>query len=202
MRRIFALCLLLAALPLAAEEAHHAARNLARSGALAEAAQEMRRLAMQGHGPAQLDLAVMLARGRGLPQDDAAASYWAERARFAAVPQAAELAALLWARLDDAARDRVILGLQDDLAAIAATGDHAALLALGVVASDQDDHTTAYVHFALAAAFGLPQAVDLRDAMLAHLPDDARGKAQEAAQTAFATHCAALPAEARIATCP
>ena len=205
MTRFLTFLLVLAALPLAAQEpdhTHRAARDLARSGALAEAASQMRVLAEHGHGPAQLDLAVMLARGKGLPQDDAAATYWAERARFSGQAEAAKLAQLLSARLDQATRDSVIFGLQTDLAAIAATGDHDAMMALGLVAADLDDPGKAYVNFAVASAFGVPQAMVMRDAMLAQLPTEARRAAQEAAQDAFASHCAALSPPQRIATCP
>lgn len=182
-----------------------AAVEQARRGEVALAAQGFRDLAVLDHTGAQINLAVMTARGMGLPQDDLTAAYWAWRARLAGDRRAVELADHLRLQLDPALTVVLAQRLQDDLTVLADAGDLAALLALGVIAADLDSPARpvdAYVWFAIAAAFEVPKAALLRDLLAAELDQTGRRAAQEQAQTAFRDYCARLPADARIATCP
>lgn len=182
-----------------------AAVEQARQGELALAAQGFRELAAQDHTGAQINLAVMIARGMGLPQDDLTAAYWAWRARLAGDRRAIELADHLRQQLDPALATTLAQRLRDDLTILAETGDLSALLALGVIAADLDSPARpvdAYVWFSIAAAFEVPQAVRLRDLLAAGLDQTSRRAAQEQAQAAFGDYCARLPVTARVATCP
>jgi len=182
-----------------------AAVEQARKGELALAAQGFRDLAAQDHTGAQINLAVMIARGMGLPQDDLTAAYWAWRARLAGDRRAIDLADHLHRQLDPTLAVVLAQRLQDDLTILAETGDLSALLALGVIAADLDSPARpvdAYVWFAIAAAFDVPQAIRLRDLLAAGMDQTGRRAAQEQAQAAFDQFCAKLPAQARIATCP
>lgn len=179
--------------------------QLAETGRAAEAVAIFRELSQDGHPVAQVNLAVLQALGQGVPQDDLSAAYWAWRARFAGEARAIDLSDYLVTRLTDVARTRLADRLDADLQALAATGDVAAFLSLGRVALElrspaQD--TQALEWFSLAAAFEVPKAALLRDAVALRLEPAARLAAQEKTLEAFGAWCAKLPLEARLPTCP
>lgn len=179
--------------------------QLAETGRAAEAVAIFMDLSQDGDPVAQVNLAVMQALGQGVPQDDVSASYWAWRARFAGEARAIDLAEYLVARLTDPARTRLADRLDADLQALAASGEVSAFLSLGRVALElrspaQDAQALEW--FSLAAAFEVPKAALLRDAVAMRLEPAARLSAQEKTWQAFSTWCAALPADARLPTCP
>src|SRR6056297_1647040 len=84
------------------------ALGFARDGESAAAAALFQDLARAGDRAAQMNLAVMLARGQGIPQDDKGAAYWAWRARLAGELRAAALSDHLLTKLTKAARDALV----------------------------------------------------------------------------------------------
>ncbi|GGC22766.1 hypothetical protein GCM10011363_44150 [Marivita lacus] len=179
--------------------------QLAEAGRTAEAVSIFRQLSQDGDPVAQVNLAVMQALGRGVPQDDVTAAYWAWRARFAGEARAIDLSDHLLSRLTDPARTRLADRLEADLQALAADGEVTAFLSLGRVALElrspsQDPRALEW--FALAAAFEVPDAAVLRDAVALRLEPAARLMAQDKTLQAFEEWCATLPVDARLATCP
>ncbi len=179
--------------------------QLAEAGRAAEAVAIFRQLSQRGDRVAQVNLAVLQALGRGVPQDDVSAAYWAWRARFAGEERAIDLADYLVARLTDPARARLADRLEQDLTALATSGDVSAFLSLGRVALELRSpvqETTALEWFSLAAAFEVPNATLLRDAVALRLEPKQRLSVQDETRVAFEQWCEALPAEARLASCP
>lgn len=179
--------------------------QLAETGRAAEAVAIFRQLSQTGDPVAQVNLAVLQALGQGVPQDDVSAAYWAWRARFAGEARAIDLADYLVSRLTDPARARLADRLDADLQALAASGKVTAFLSLGRVALElrspaQDARALEW--FSLAAAFEVPKAALLRDAVAMRLEPAARLSAQEKTLQAFGEWCGTLPAEARLPTCP
>lgn len=179
--------------------------QLAETGRAAEAVAIFRQLSQTGDPVAQVNLAVLQALGQGVPQDDVSAAYWAWRARFAGEARAIDLADYLVSRLTDPARARLADRLDADLQALAASGKVTAFLSLGRVALElrnpaQDARALEW--FSLAAAFEVPNAALLRDAVAMRLEPAARLSAQEKTLQAFGEWCGTLPAEARLPTCP
>lgn len=180
------------------------AMNLAETGRSAEAIEIFRRLSQEGHPVAQVNLAVMQALGKGVPQDDLSAAYWAWRARFSGEARAIDLSNYLVTRLTDQARIRLADRLNTDLQTMAANGELAAFLSLGRVALElysPSQDARALEWFSLAAAFEVPKADLLRDAVALRLEPAARLAAQEKTLEAFDTWCRKLPPEARLPTC-
>lgn len=179
--------------------------QLAETGRAAEAVAIFRQLSQTGDPVAQVNLAVLQALGQGVPQDDVSAAYWAWRARFAGEARAIDLADYLVSRLTDPARARLADRLDADLQALAASGKVTAFLSLGRVALElrspaQDARALEW--FSLAAAFEVPKAALLRDAVAMRLEPAARLSAQEKTLQAFGEWCGTLPAGARLPTCP
>lgn len=179
--------------------------QLAEAGRAAEAVAIFRQLSQRGDRVAQVNLAVLQALGRGVPQDDVSAAYWAWRARFAGEERAIDLADYLVARLTDPARARLADRLEQDLTALATGGDVSAFLSLGRVALELRSpvqETVALEWFSLAAAFEVPNATLLRDAVALRLEPKQRLSVQDETLLAFEQWCEALPVEARLASCP
>jgi TPR repeat protein len=178
--------------------------QLAEAGRAAEAVSIFRRLSRSGDPVAQVNLAVMQALGQGVPQDDVSAAYWAWRARFAGESRAIDLAEYLVLRLTDKARTRLADRLEQDLNALAASGEVTAFLSLGRVALElrspaQDPKALEW--FSLAAAFEVPNAALLRDAVAMRLEPAARLSAQDKTLQAFEEWCQVLPVDAQLPTC-
>jgi TPR repeat protein len=182
-----------------------AALQLAKEGHAAEAVSMFRHLSQNGDPVAQVNLAVMQALGEGVPQDDVSAAYWAWRARFGGEDRAIDLSDYLVSRLTDAARTALADRLDADLQALATQGQVDAFFALGRVALElrapaQDQ--TAFEWFSLAAAFEIPKAALLRDAISLRMDPADRLKAQEKTGQAFQDWCQVLSSEHRLPTCP
>lgn len=161
-------------------------------------------LAQAGHGAAQVNLAVMLARGQGVPQDDQAAAYWAWRARLAGETRAMALSDLLLDRLTEAARARLADRLIADLSARAKEGVPGQFAAIGRVEAQLRTPAKmdeAALWFTLGAAFEEAGALALREVAMADLEPKARLAVQERAGAAFAGWCAEMPADARPESC-
>ena len=179
--------------------------RLAETGRAAEAVAIFRHLSHNGDPVAQVNLAVLQALGQGVPQDDVSAAYWAWRARFAGETRAIDLSDHLLSRLTDPARTRLADRLDADLQALATSGDVTAFLSLGRVALElrsPAQETRALEWFSLAAAFEVPDAALLRDAVALHLDPAARLSAQDKTLQAFEEWCRTLPADALLPTCP
>lgn len=209
MRRGLVLCGVLLALATSGAAAPKpgfaTAVQLAETGRTAEAVAIFRHLSQTGDTAAQVNLAVLQALGQGIPQDDVSAAYWAWRARFAGEARAIDLADYLVSRLTDPARARLADRLDADLQALAAAGEVSAFLSLGRVALElrsPAQETKALEWFSLAAAFEVPKATLLRDAVALRLEPAVRLSVQDKTLEAFGTWCAALPGDIRPPTCP
>lgn len=144
------------------------------------------RLAEAGDRAAQLNLAVLTARGAGIPQNDLDAAYWAWRARLAGLPDAVAAADALVARLAPDAQEQLLSRLAADLEALGEAGADWAFLGLArleLQLSPDPDPARAYAHASLAAALNVRGAAALRDA-LAHDLDTAPRLAAQAEATA------------------
>jgi uncharacterized protein len=151
-------------------------------------------LARSGDLAAQLNLAVLTAQGRGLPQNDLDAAYWAWRARLGGLPAAVAPSDHLLARLAPEAATTLAQRLADDLDALAEGGASWAFLALARLElhlAPAPDTARAYGAAAVAAALGVAGAQALRDALAQDLDGPARLAAQAQATERFVVWCAA-----------
>jgi hypothetical protein len=168
------------------------ALQAAAEGRDGEAAAAFHGLAMAGDAEAAYNLALLFATGRGIPQNDTEALYWAWRARLADVHAASDLLDRLWPHPDEARRKIVSDRLEGVLRPVAEAGDGAAMLQLAAVLSvvrSEADLTEAYGWQSLAAALDVSGAVGARDATLAMVPVDERPKVQDAALAMFMDWC-------------
>lgn len=178
--------------------------DLARQGQAAAAAAMFADLSHVGNRAAQVNLAVMQARGQGLPQDDQAAAYWAWRARLAGETRAIPLSDLLLERLTDTARRKLADRLTADLIALAELGADGNFAALGRVEAQLRSPPRleeAAVWFTIGAAFEESGAVPLREVVVGGLDAAARLGVQERAREAFTLWCAKLDSASRPPTC-
>lgn len=191
-----------------------AALTAARDGRPDLAAALFADLARAGDGAAQMNLAVLMARGDGLPQDRAGALYWAWRARLSGRPEAAPLIDLLsrtGAGIAPGAGPAAAVSARDlaarlvaDLGSLAASGRPDAFLALGRVQAEVQEPprpVEALAWYMLAAAHGVPHAALLRDAVALEIAPADRLAAESLARDLFAEWCGRLPASARLASC-
>ncbi|MEM9435485.1 MAG: hypothetical protein AAGA15_00480 [Pseudomonadota bacterium] len=181
------------------------ALDLVRDGQAAEAVAIFRELAEAGDSTAQVNLAVMHARGEGVPLDDVEAGYWAWRARLMGDRRAALQSDMLLARLPKGARNALATRLSGDFETLARSGQSQAFVALGRLETEvrqPPKPQSAAVWLTLAAAFEVPFARTLRDAASAALSDAARLKVQSQAREAFAEWCVAVPEGTAPASCP
>jgi len=180
------------------------ALDLARSGQGAAAVAMFRQLARADDSAAQVNLAVMQARGQGVPLDEAAAAYWAWRARLAGEGRAAALSDHLMTRLTEEAREALAERLLQDLTARAEAGEMRALLGLGRVETEIRNPARpqeAALWFTLAAAFDLRHALALRDMAMRDLEPAQRLSVQARAGAEFARWCTVLAAGERPRSC-
>lgn len=197
MKRATALALILAAAPaLAAPEA---APSLAdaiaalRADRAPEAAEMLLTLARAGGAEAQFNLALLYAKGIGVPQNDRESLYWAWRARLAGIPAAAALIDSLQPAAPPELRVDIAARITADLETRITAGDGRAMLERSVLLLDllpEPDLQSAYVWQALSAALGTPQAPAARDATLARIDAKDRLAAQDAAIATLRDLCA------------
>ncbi len=180
-----------------------AALQAAAEGRHGEAAAVFHGLAMAGDSEAAYNLALLFATGRGMPQNDTEALYWAWRARLADVRAASALLDRLWPHPDEARRTIVSDRLEQVLRPQAEAGDGAAMLQLAAVLTvvrSAPDLTEAYGWQSLAAALDVPGAAAARDATLGLVPVDERAQVQDAALAMFKDWCSRQK-PARTAAC-
>ena len=186
------------------QDAFDRALQLAREGQGARAVMLFRELSHDGDAAAQINLAIMQARGLGVPQDDREAAYWAWRARLAGEPRAEPVSALLLTRLTPRARKDLADRLTEDLKAVVGQGRVSAFISLGRVETELRDPARpedAALWFTLAAAFEVPHALALREAVVAPLSAERRLAVQDRATRDFAQWCDKIPGDQRPATC-
>ena len=180
------------------------ALELARSGQGAVAVAMFRQLAQAGDAAAQVNLAVMQARGQGLPQDEAMAAYWAWRARLAGETRAVGLSDHLMTRLTEDARAALAERLMQDLTAQVARGEMQALVGLGRIEMEIRSPARlqqAALWFTLAAGFEVRQAMVLREVVMRDLEPAQRLSVQVRAGADFSRWCGVLATEDRPRSC-
>ncbi|MDX1780292.1 MAG: hypothetical protein R3256_03140 [Thalassovita sp.] len=164
----------------------------ARDGQTAQAVRMFRTLAQDRNGEAQYNLAVLYARGIGVPQSDEMALYWAWRARFSGVTRAKALTGYLTRGATPDLIEKVQLRLRDDLTQSINDGHKEAMLALGRVyleLADPSDPELALVWFTIAAALQQPHASTWRDVVARKLDSEQRIAAQEQAANLYQQWC-------------
>jgi uncharacterized protein len=157
-----------------------------------EAAAAFHALAMAGDGAAAYNLAALFATGRGIPQNETEALYWAWRARLAGVAQASALLGRLWPPPEAARRKAIADRLEAALLPLAEAGDGAAMLQLAAVLGvvrGAPDHRAAHAWQSIAATLNVPGAFAARDATLAGFPPAERAAVQDGALAAFRSWC-------------
>ncbi len=191
-----------------------AARTPTLAGAIAalraerapEAAQIFLTLAEGGDPEAQFNIALLYAKGIGVPQNDRLSLYWAWRARLAGIPAAITLIDSLQPAAPPEMRAELASRITADLEARITAGEGRAMLERSVLLLDlmpEADLQAAYVWQALAAALGTPNAAAARDATFARIDPRHRLAAQEAAITTLRDLCkAGMQAPALCATLP
>lgn len=175
------------------------ALDAARAGQFGQAATGFHTLAKAGDGEAAHNLAVLYATGRGLPQDDPEAAYWAVRAELAGSDRSIPLRRLLVGRLDAPTRDALAARAVAWLTPRAEAGDGAAMLEIAAILLNipvQPDPVAAHGWQSLAAALDAPGAIRARQASLAMIPPESRPEAAKAARQHMRDWCAARGAEA------
>ena len=195
--------LLMMAPPQALADPFDAALRASAEGRHSDAAAAFHVLALGGDGAAAYNLALLFATGRGIPQNDTEALYWAWRARLADVQAASALLARLWPPFDTDRRNDIASRLERDVLPLAKAGNGSAMLQLAAIQSvvrDTPDLVSAHTWQSIAAALDVPGAVAARDATLAALPAADRALAQDQALAAFAVWCESQHL-ARPATC-
>ncbi len=180
-----------------------AAMRAATEGRHGEAAAAFHGLAVAGDAVAAYNLALLFATGRGIPQNDTEALYWAWQARLADVRAATALLDRLWPPADAARHDIVADRLEQGFRPLAEAGDGMAMLQLAAVLTVvrlQADPKEAYAWQSIAAALDVPGAVSARDATLATFPASERPAVQDEALALFMDWCKRLVAD-QPATC-
>lgn len=176
-----------------------------RDGNPGEAVTEFTRLAQNGDPEAQINLAVLLARGVGTPQNEEAAFYWAWRARLGLENRKApDVVDYLERRLDAKTRNRVADRLATDLDKVADNGDGNAFLGIAIALFDVREPAKpkdALVSAIVATALNVPNASLVRDAIARDLPEKERLDAQRRAGIRFAQWCETAPSMATQGFC-
>lgn len=171
-----------------------------------EAAQMLLTLARSGASEAQFNLALLYAKGFGVPQNDREALYWGWRARLAGIPAAIALIEGLQPTAPEDLRTDIAARIIDDLAPRIAAGEGRAMLERSVLLLDllpEPDLQGAYVWQALSAALGTPNAPAARDATLARIDPKDRLAAQDATIATLRDLCSTgMDAPALCATLP
>jgi TPR repeat protein len=171
-----------------------------------EAAQMFLALARDGAPEAQFNLALLYAKGIGVPQNDREALYWGWRARLAGVPAAIALIESLQPTAPEDLRTDIATRIIADLDPRIAAGEGRAMLERSVLLLDllpEPDLQGAYVWQALAAALGTPNAPAARDATLARIDPKDRLAAQDATLATLRDLCGTgFDAPALCATLP
>lgn len=182
------------------------AMQFVRDGAPGLAVNEFTRLAHAGDKVAQINLAVLLARGVGTPQNEADAYYWAWRARISGeLRKAPDVVGFLSERLDDKTRNRIAERLVDDYQDLADTGSPDGFLGASVVlmeVSKPAQPKEALVWAIMATATNpTSKTQQVRDAIAERLSERDRLEAQSRARKRFGDWCAKVPSRISGAFC-
>lgn len=145
-----------------------------------------------GHAEAQFNLAVMLAKGDGILQDDQDALFWAWRARMSGVKRAVTLVDYLNTRLP--ADSALITGTSLELAYsdLFQNGNAKAALAIGRVHNEiysERNVEMAYKWFTIAAALDVKFANAFREAVSYELNAVQRSSVQTQAKSTLTLWC-------------
>lgn len=193
---VMALCAAIALLPnqvFSGSGDFDKAMQFVRDGTPGLAVGEFTRLADDGDPFAQINLAVLLARGVGTPQNEAEAFYWAWRARIAGERRKApDVVRYLRKRLDPKTRNRIAKRLVDDFRALADTGATEGFLGASVALMDVNEPAQpkeALVWAIMAAATNAEEAQLLRDTIAKRLEEKDRLDAQLRAGQRFREWC-------------
>lgn len=148
---------------------------------------EFYELATDEHASAQVNLAIMFAKGQGVPQNDAHALYWAWRASFSGASQAIPIIDYLTHKTIEADRVEIAKNLRFSYAARFKSGDETAALKMARTFNEVDkprDPNLAYKWFTVAAAKDVQYAMALRETLaLEILPEDRSRLQKDATET-------------------
>ena len=121
---------------------------------------------------AMYNLAVLLKAGKGRPQNYIDALYWAYLAQLGGIERAEDIIDDLTDILDETQRAPILKRVEQQLLGRINTGDFEAIPQYAVYFTtllEEPDYTRAYQWYAIAAALGLPDMIELRDEMESEL---------------------------------
>ena len=121
---------------------------------------------------AMYNLAVLLKAGKGRPQNYIDSLYWAYLAQLGGIERAQDIIDDLTDILDDTQRVPILKRVEQQLLGRINTGDFEAIPQYAVYFTtllEEPDYASAYQRYAIAAALGLPDMIELRDEMESEL---------------------------------
>lgn len=163
-------------------------------GDKARSASIFRDLAGAGNVEAQFNIAVLFAKGEGVPQNHKLALYWAWRARLAGLTDAVALVEHLSPKVTEKAFEDIAKSLEFKLRENVDNGEALSMLGLGRLYNEvvpDRDRVEAFKWLSMAAALNQKNAAILRDALSMELTIEERVEAQVKASQAFAEWCEA-----------
>ena len=196
---------LAAAQPVDQDATFERALSAARDGDAAQAVVLFSDLAHINDASAQFNLAVLTALGRGTPQDETEALFWAWRARFGGESRAIDLTKYLSRQLPGKQRAAVAKRLMSELESSAEAGNHSAFLGMCRTENEVREPAKpidALAWCSVAAAFEVSDAAVLRDALGLELSVDEKTKAQLKGRALFLEWCGRVPFDTRPMSCP
>lgn len=161
-------------------------------GKSSKAVAEFQTAANAGHGEAQFNLAVMMAKGDGTLQDDQQALYWAWRSRMAGVKRAVTLVEYLNTRLPGDVNTKVATDLELTYINLFEDGNAKSALAVGRIHNEiypERNIEMAYKWFTIAAALNVKYAKAFREAVSLELDAVQRASAQTQAKATLKLWC-------------
>ena len=121
---------------------------------------------------AMYNLAVLLKAGKGKPQNYIDALYWAYLAQLGGIERAEDIIDDLTDILDETQRAPILKRVEQQLLGRINMGDFEAIPQYAVYFTtllEEPDYARAYQWYAIAAALGLPDMIELRDEMESEL---------------------------------
>ena len=121
---------------------------------------------------AMYNLAVLLKAGKGRPQNYIDSLYWAYLAQLGGIERAQDIIDDLTDILDETQRAPILKRVEQQLLGRINTGDFEAIPQYAVYFTtllEEPDYARAYQWYAIAAALGLPDMIELRDEMESEL---------------------------------
>ena len=132
----------------------------------AAAVSTFKALAEQSHYDAQYNLALLLERGLGMPEDFKEAFKWGLLAKIGKIKRANRLVNELQEKLSEETRLAVYQEVQAFLRHRVDTGDRAAIMEYAFFQANilpEPDHNEAYVWYSIAAALNVPRGIAMRE---------------------------------------